>query len=124
MKNKQIIALQILLGLKALAWTVFSVLIHFIINSGEFYGILILSILMLGNAAIFALLAWKIKTRKKLWIYLALFWTLLNLILTFTDEFGIYDFLILLPDLPILVLLFLNKKPAHKARKKVHGEVS
>lgn len=66
--------------------------------------------LMVGNAAIMLISGWGLGTGRRLFYFLALGVLAVNILLTFTDEFGPLDLLTLLIDLTILVLLLANWK--------------
>ncbi len=80
---------------------------------GSSVGIWVLAVLIAGNAAAMAVCAWGLGQRGKLFIYLALLVLAVNILLTFTDQFGLLDLLTLLLDLVILALvlvLFYSKR--------------
>lgn len=70
-----------------------------------------IAVLMLGNAAAMLLAGWGIGRRSRLFLLFA--WAVLavNILLTFTDQFGLLDFLTLLLDLVLVALLILARKP-------------
>jgi len=79
-------------------------------------GVLIVAFLMLGNACVFLFISWAI-TKKSRWIFsFAIFYSFINIILAFTEQVGFYDFLALLIDVILLILLVLvrRKQPNHE----------
>jgi hypothetical protein len=73
---------------------------------------------MYVNAFVMMFIAWGIGRRQRAYYYLALAVILANILLTITDEFGLFDLIVLLLNLAILFLLlagrsnYLPPKPA------------
>jgi hypothetical protein len=65
--------------------------------------------LMFVNALAMLSLAWGIGRRQRAYCYSALAVILVNILLSVTDEFGLYDLIILLLNLAILLLLFAGR---------------
>ena len=65
----------------------------------------IIGFLMLGNVGAMALSGFLIGKPRKLFYYFGVFVLVINIILTVTDQFGIFDLLTLLLDLVLLALL-------------------
>lgn len=72
--------------------------------------LLVVAVLMFGNAAAMLIAGWGLGLRNR-WLYLfAIAVLLFNILLTFTDQFGIFDLLTLLLDLVLLILLWVNHR--------------
>ena len=101
-------AAQALFYLNAMIWFAFGLATLIRIGNGNNahrLAALILTLFMLGNVAAMLVSGWGLGTRSK-WLYLlAIAVILVNIILTFTDQFGLFDFLTLVVDVVILVLL-------------------
>ena len=65
----------------------------------------VIAILMFGNVGAMALSAWGLAKHRKLFYSFALFVLAVNILLTFTDQFGIIDLLTLGLDLILFGLL-------------------
>ena len=76
-----------------------------------------LMVLMGGNGIAFSLLAGGIVRGRKLWWILSIIWVGINLVLTFTDQFGAADFVALALNGGLLVLLIAGGYKAQKAIK-------
>lgn len=70
------------------------------------YTSVLMAVMMVGNALIFGLCAWKFTQRK--FKITCMVWLLVNIVLTFTDQFGIFDLLTFVLDILILGLIFLQ----------------
>ncbi len=85
--------LRICLILSAVEWAVFAILNLFqstdLIRSNP-SGIW-MALLMIGNAVLFGLGAWLVE--KSIVQIFFIIWLLINFILTFTDDFGLFDML-------------------------------
>jgi L-asparagine transporter-like permease len=101
-------AAQALFYLNAMIWFAFGLATLIRIGNGNNahrLAALILTLFMLANVAAMLVSGWGLGTRNK-WLYLlAIAVILVNIILTFTDQFGLLDFLTLVVDVVILVLL-------------------
>jgi len=106
-------AAQILLYINAAIWIVLGIatLLRMSQTNPESPFLLwIIAILMAGNASMMLLSGWGLGTGHRLFYYLALIVMAVNIILTFTDQFGLLDFLTLVIDLAILALLIACRK--------------
>jgi hypothetical protein len=65
----------------------------------------VLAGLMFGNAGAMFLSGWGLYQEKKGFFYLAVAVLVVNILLTVTDQFGLFDLIILLIDLVLLVLV-------------------
>jgi hypothetical protein len=104
---------QILLYINAVIWLVLG--IFTLLRLSQYYpesifAVWIITILMVGNAGMMLLCGWGLGTGHRLFYYLALTVLAVNIILTFTDQFGLLDFLTLLIDLTILALLIAGRQ--------------
>jgi hypothetical protein len=100
--------LKILLYLNAAIWLGFGVATAWRMTyagSMGLLGVTVVGVLMLGNAAAFALAGWGIGRGRKLMEYFALALLAVNILLTFTDQVGLLDWLTLILDVVILGLL-------------------
>lgn len=70
------------------------------------YSSVLMAVMMIGNALIFGLCAWKFTQRK--FKITCMVWLLVNIVLTFTDQFGIFDLVTLILDIIILGFVFLQ----------------
>lgn len=95
-----------LLLLNFLVWIILAVLTFFR-SAGEIlvenWTTLLISAMMIGNALALGLCAWQYQ-HKFIRVF-ALTWLLINVILTFTDQFGLLDALTLILDLLIISLI-------------------
>ena len=73
-------------------------------------GMLVSALLMLGNAAVFAWVGFKISERRIGVYLLALAILFINLFLTVTDQLGTIDIIVLLISLSTLILLMIKRK--------------
>ncbi len=94
-------------------WSIFVVLtfIRAFERSGtlEFWGMVILGVLMLGNAGILLFMGWALG-RGWHWVYyLGLAVLGLNILLTFTDQVGFFDVVTFLIDVVLVWLLLGNR---------------
>ncbi|MBN2549251.1 MAG: hypothetical protein JXB15_08845 [Anaerolineales bacterium] len=69
----------------------------------------ILALLMLGNAAAMALAGWGLYKKDRRAYYFSLALLGVNILLTFTDQFGLLDGITLAIDLVLLGLLFFQR---------------
>jgi len=65
---------------------------------------------MFGNASAMCLAGWGLERRNRWFYAFALVVLGINIILTFTDQVGIYDWITLAIDLILLALLILVRK--------------
>ncbi len=106
-------AVQVLLVLNTAVWLTFGIisLLRLSLQNPEQIGVLsIVAVLMFGNVAAFLLAAWLLSWRPKWGFYVTLAVLLVNIVLTFTDQFGLFDLLTLLLDLTILALLLAGRR--------------
>jgi hypothetical protein len=107
--NKNVLrAAQALFLLNAAIWLVFGLVsIYRIIsrNPDQTLTALIIAIFMFGNAAAMLLSGVLIARPTRLGYYFALAVLAVNILLTFTDEFGAFDLITLLIDLILIALL-------------------
>ena len=59
----------------------------------QFYVMLVVAILMFGNAVVLAWFGWLVGREPPRYLRLALFYVFLNLVLSLTDQFGLADLL-------------------------------
>jgi len=79
---------------------------------------LVIAVLMFANAAGMLWIGIGIARRRKLYFYLALGFLAINILLTFTDEFGILDLITLLIDIFLLGLLILSRSYYTQVRQR------
>lgn len=106
-------AVQVLLILNTAVWLTFGIisLLRLSLQNPEQIGVLsIVAVLMFGNVAALLLAAWLLSWQPKWGFYVALAVLLVNIVLTFTDQFGLFDLLTLLLDLTILALLLAGRR--------------
>lgn len=104
------IYLSIMLG-QSVLWIVLSIML--IIKSIEFYPQIIVGILMIGNAIAFGVFALLYKKNNILIKLLTFVFLFANLILTFTDQMGVLDFIVLLLNIIVVIcyiILLRNRK--------------
>ncbi len=70
----------------------------------------VLSILMIGNGVFLIITGWGIYHQKRSFYWFGLFWLAVNIILTFTDQFGVFDLITLVIDLGLFGLLIFIRK--------------
>jgi hypothetical protein len=99
---------RILLLLSAIIWCAFSA--WYFLRPNTTTSMIVIAVLMLINSAIFATLAWLI-AKKNQWIfYFAILFLAAHIVLTITDQFGIFDLLVLVIDLATLGILLFNRQ--------------
>ena len=106
-----------LFWLNAAVWLIFGVWSIVRIGSGapgSPITLWIIAILMLGNVIAFLWCRWAIQQQASWYRFAVIAILAVNILLTFTDQFGIFDFLTLLLDL-ILLGIVLN---LHQRRKQ------
>jgi hypothetical protein len=104
---------QTVFGLNAVIWLAFGIvsLVRLAGSpSSQTITLLVVAILMFANVGTMLLSAWLIGKRKKLFYGLALAILLVNIVLTFTDQFGLFDLLTLIIDLILLAILLVKRK--------------
>jgi hypothetical protein len=106
-------AAQALFFLNAAIWLVFGI-VSLVRLAGEASGmmvtLLIVALLMFGNAAAMLCSGWGLARRQRRWYYLALAVVVVNVVLTVTDQFGFFDLVTLLIDLVLMGLLLAIRK--------------
>jgi hypothetical protein len=103
---------RLLLAQMAAVWIVFGVIWIFrraSLAGGIRFVSLIMPILVLANAALIALAAWWLGAGRRSAYAFALAVLSVNILLTFTDEFGIFDFITLMLDGVIAVILLITR---------------
>ena len=70
----------------------------------------LLGMLMVGNGAVLAAVGFGLNERPKLFYWLGLAVLAVNILLTFTDQFGFWDLATLLIDLVVFSLLISERK--------------
>jgi hypothetical protein len=106
------LAAQVLLGLNALVWFIFGAYTLTEMmqrNPGQVALLRVLGILMFVNACAWSVSSLVIGIRRKSSYYFVVGILILNIILTITDQFGIFDFVTLLIDLAILGILIVGR---------------
>ena len=98
---------QNLFFLNALIWAILGILT---LTSPQQKIMLIIGIMMFGNAGAMLLSAWLLGKKRKAFYFFALAVLLVNILLTFTDQFGLPDLLTLLIDLILLTILLIKRK--------------
>ncbi len=116
---------QALFFLNAAIWLAFGVwsLVRLSGSSGQALTLWIVAILMFGNVGAMLLSGVGLGTRQRRFFYLAVAVLAVNIVLTVTDEFGIFDGITLAVDLALLGLLMASRKQyaAPVARKDKRG---
>ena len=109
---KPIRVTQYLFYLNAAIWLLFGVISLFRMATGEsVYSItlLVVAFLMFSNMVAMLVAGFVIRWPRKKWFWLATAVLLINIILTFTDQVGIFDLITLFLDVSILGLLIANR---------------
>ncbi|MBT3315261.1 MAG: hypothetical protein HN390_11690 [Anaerolineae bacterium] len=104
---------QSLFSLNALIWAILAILTLLRLNQTSPQQktiMLIIGIMMLGNAGTMLLSGWLLSKKRKPFYFFALAVLLVNILLTFTDQFGLPDLLTLLLDLILLTILLIKRK--------------
>ena len=106
-------AAQALFFLNAAVWLTFGVL--WLVDSSGRTGVRattawIVGILMLGNVPAMLLCGMGLGTRWRLFYFLALAVLAANLVLTFTDQVGLFDWITAAIDLVLLALLVATRR--------------
>ena len=110
--EKQIRMAQILLFVNAAVWLLFGLISLVRMATGESAAtstLLVVAVLMFGNVAALLIAGVVVRKPQKRWFWLVTAVLLINIILTFTDQVGIFDLLTLLLDLLILSLIIANR---------------
>jgi hypothetical protein len=104
---------QALLFLNAFIWLVFGVISLVRVMDGypeKAVTVVVIGVMMFGNALLMLVSGLWIGKARKLSFFFALSVLAINIILTFTDQFGVYDFATLVIDLIILGLLLAARR--------------
>jgi hypothetical protein len=103
---------QRLFFLNAAIWLVFGIesVVRFVGNGGLRVTALLVAILMFGNAGAMALSGVLLGKRRMLFYLFALAVLAVNVLLTFTDQFGAFDLITLIIDLVLLGILIVGRQ--------------
>jgi hypothetical protein len=104
---------QILLYINAVIWIILAIGASLRVsqtNPESTFAIWTIAILMVGNAGMMILSGWGLGTGRRPFYYLALAVMAVNIILTFTDQFGLLDLLTLVIDLAIVAILIAGRQ--------------
>lgn len=101
-----VIVAQAMFFLNAAIWILFGVLTLRRMHGSTAW---IVAILMAGNAGAMLLAGWGIGKRQKRFYYLGIAVLAVNIVLTVTDEFGLFDLITLCIDVILLVLLIATR---------------
>ena len=99
--------------LNALIWLVFgitSILRMSRANPEHTFTMWVVAILMFSNAAAMLVSGIGITTQRRIFYLFALAVLGVNIVLTFTDQFGLFDFITLVIDIIILALLVASRR--------------
>ena len=110
-----------LFNLMAVIWFILAMLTLFQgggLQSASIAGFLILAALMVGNALGFFVLGLGIRSARRFWFSLGYVFLAINILLTFTDQFGAWDLITLILDILLLVLLVLWHRQSREAAGK------
>ncbi|MBN1264714.1 MAG: hypothetical protein JXA25_04425 [Anaerolineales bacterium] len=99
-----------LYGLNALIWVTIGVftLLRGASGSAPADIMIVIGVMMFGNAAMLLYLSWRIVYQKTLDLVLAALVLGVNILLTFTDQMGFFDWATLVLDLLLAVLLVMT----------------
>lgn len=98
-----------LFWLNAAVWLIFGIWSMVRIGSGAPGGAVlwVIAILMLGNVAAFLWCSWAVQKQAGWYRFGVTAVLAINILLTFTDQFGIFDLLTLLLDLVLLACILI-----------------
>ncbi|MCB9418438.1 MAG: hypothetical protein H6667_01425 [Ardenticatenaceae bacterium] len=111
--SKPVKITQAIFGLNAAIWLIIGIgtLVRMSQTSTNQAIVLwVIAILIFGNAGAMLFSVWLIGQRKRLFYLAALAVLLVNIILTFTDQFGLLDFLTLIIDLILLGIMLVKRQ--------------
>lgn len=111
--SARIMTAQALFFVSTLIWLGLAVYVLYdmaVINTNRLSAFLV-GIFMLGNAAMMLFSGIMLGKRQAWTYYFVIFVLAVNVILTFTDQFGTFDLITLLIDLVLLVILLSIRKP-------------
>jgi hypothetical protein len=100
---------QILFYLIGGIWLVLAA-ITFINRGGMQSGYWLIALLMVGNGAALIMIGLGLRKYRRLFFRLGLALVAVNILLTFTDQFGLWDLLTLIIDLALFNVLILNRR--------------
>lgn len=102
----------VLLIAKAFLWLIFG--IAYFVRQGGFGDFrvqsFVMPILMWIDAIGYIFIAWGIAKRSRIVFLIAFPFLIINAVLAITDEFGLFDLIVLLLDVLILAMLLLTRK--------------
>ena len=109
---RPVILAQRIFYLNAAIWLVFGILgiIRLSKNDNPSITLTVVAILLFGNVGAMLVSGLGLAKRNKRFYLFALAVLIVNILLTFTDQFGFFDFLTLLLDLGLLWLLIPTRK--------------
>ncbi len=111
--GKRIMAAQALFFINTLIWLGLAAYVLYdmaVINANRLSAVLV-GVFMLGNAVMMLVSGIMLGKRQTWAYYFAVFVLVVNILLTFTDQFGTFDLLTLIVDLVLLVILLSIRKP-------------
>lgn len=106
-------ASQALFYLNGLIWLAFGVTSLLRVANGaqtQTIILVIVAVLTFGNAAAMLVCGLALGARRGIFFYLALGVLAVNILLTFTDQFGLFDLVTLLIDLALLGILVADRR--------------
>ena len=101
---------QTIFFLNALVWLIFGAMSFSLAFKGAGNWRFVLSALMLINASIFVGFGFLIRKARPWVFFLAILYVAINVVLSVTDQFGWFDFFIMLLNLVLLGLLFVTRQ--------------
>lgn len=109
-KERGVLLAQVLFYVNALIWLAFGVASLIRLGDSSQTGTLVaIAVLVFGNVAAMSLAGVLIGRRSRWAVGFAALVLVANIILTFTDQFGVLDFVTLIIDLVLLVLVLANR---------------
>jgi hypothetical protein len=114
----QITLAQVIFYINAAIWLFFLYLfISDQVTPGDSISSWVIPILMVGNAIAMLVCGLGLRKRNRFFYYLAVVVIGINILLTLTDQVGLFDYLTLLIDLMLLILLFAARTAFTLAQK-------
>jgi len=109
-----------LFGVIGLTWLVFSAIIMLRAMPMPASGVanFVVGMMMTENGVVMLLVSWRLRKREKTVYIIGFAIIVMNIILTFMDEFGFYDMATLLVDMAILVLLVSTRREYRACTKQ------
>ncbi len=98
-----------LLVLNGVIWLFFGIISLLRLGDQPAVTLVVIALLMFGNVAAFLLAAWWLGRETRLSFYFALAVLIVNILLTFTDQVGLFDWLTVLIDAAALAILLLHR---------------